>query len=94
MLQPWYADNGAMYGCGSRVATCFKELTHTGPMFGYDPEVSKSISICTLADQPRLKAMFLAMDPHITWKRVSRHVGGHIASTAMCPRFIELKVAD
>ena len=58
VLQPWYADDGAMHGRGSRVAPCFQELCRAGPMFGYYPEFGKSIAICLLGDQLRLKMRF------------------------------------
>ena len=45
VLQPWYADDRVMHGRGSRVTPCFKELYREGPMFGYYPEVEKSIVI-------------------------------------------------
>jgi hypothetical protein len=71
VLQPCYADNGAMYGSGYHDDPCFKELAHMGSMFRYYPGVSKSIGICTLANQPCLKATFLAMDLPVAWKHIS-----------------------
>ena len=66
MLLPLYADNRAMYGRGSCVTPYFKELCHAVPMFGYYPEVKKSIAICPLGNQRCLKAMFLVADLKVT----------------------------
>ena len=85
MLQPWYEDNGAMYG-RSRVAPCFQELCGAGPMFGYYPEVEKSIAICPLDDQLRLKAMFLAADLKVKWRRGHHYMGGHVGSMVILSR--------
>ena len=72
VLQPWYADDGAMHGCCSRVASCFKELCYVGPIFRYYPEVKKLIAISLLADQPCLKARFLAADLKVKWRHDHR----------------------
>ena len=61
-------------------------------MFGYYPEVEKSIAICPLGNQPRLKAMFLAADLKVKWRRGHRYVDGHVSSRAMLPRFVEPEV--
>jgi hypothetical protein len=94
VLQPWYADDGVMHGQGSRVAPCFQELCRAGPMFGYYPEVEKSIVICPLGDQPCLKVRFHAAGMKVKWRRGHRYVGGHVSSMAMLTRFVEPKVAD
>ena len=94
MLQPWYADDGAMYGQGPHVVPCFRELCRMGTVFYYYPEVEQLIAICPLGDQPRPKAMFLAADLKAKWSRGYRYVGGHISLMAMLSRYVEPKVAD
>ena len=42
VLQPWYADDGAMRGTGRDVAACFQELCRVGPQYGYFLEPAKS----------------------------------------------------
>ena len=54
VLQPWFADDGAMDGEGSKVAACFVELNRIGHQFRYYPEVSKSIAVCPLESEARL----------------------------------------
>ena len=94
VLQPWYANDGVMYGAGSHFAPCFKELPCIGPMFGYHPEVTRSIDIYALTNQLRLKAIFLAMDLPFPWKRGSWYVGGQVGLIVMCLGFIEPKVTN
>ena len=63
-------------------------------MFGYYPEVEKSIAIYPLGNQPCLKAMFLAADLKVKWRRGHRYVGGHVGLMAMLSRYAEPKVAN
>ena len=63
-------------------------------MFGYYPEVEKSIAICPLGDQPRLKARFHAAGLKVKWRRGYRYVGGHVGLLAMLKQFVEPKVDD
>ena len=86
VLKPWYAYNGAMHRRGSRVAPFFQELYHAEPMFGYYPEVDKSIAICLLGNQPCLKAMFLEADLKVKWRRGHRYMGDRVRLMAMLSR--------
>jgi hypothetical protein len=83
VLQPWFADDGTMDGEGSQVAACFVELNRVGHMFGYYPEVAKSIAVCPLESEARLKAIFDEHNLPVTWRRGQRYLGGHIGSKAM-----------
>ena len=88
VLQPWFADDGAMDGEGSEVAACFVELNRIGHQFGYYPEVSKSIAVCPLESEARLKAIFAENNLPVEWRRGHRYLGGHIGSKAMETRFV------
>lgn len=41
MLQPWYADDGAMNDEAQQVSHCFRELCRVGPPVGYYPNMEK-----------------------------------------------------
>jgi hypothetical protein len=94
VIQPWFADDGAMDGEGDQVAACFVELNKAGPMFGYYPEIKKSITVCPLESEAWLQAIFSAHDLTVTWKRGQRYLRGHIGSKSMETRMIESRVVE
>ena len=94
VLQAWFADDGSGFAKGSIIAPWYRELGDVGQHFGYYLEFEKSIAVCPLADEPKLKALFANLDLPVTWTRGQRHVGGFVGSTAMQDRFVEPKVAD
>jgi hypothetical protein len=89
VMQPWYADDAAMQGKATEVATTMVELIRLGPMFGYFPEPEKSIVICPLADEQSAKAAFEAEElPVSKCVRGHRYVGGHVGSKAMLEAWV------
>ena len=92
VLQPWYADDGAMQGAPIPVAECFKLLEKVGPMFSYYLGVEKSWGICTLADEAESKAVFAAAGLEVQWTRGHHYVGGSVSSDAMRDCWIEPKI--
>ena len=58
VLQPWYADDFAMEGPSSRVATLFTTLCQKGPSIGYFPAPAKSWAICPRASEPSARKIF------------------------------------
>ena len=67
-----------MDGEGSNVTACFMELNRVGPMFGYYPEVKKSI----IHNLP------------VTWKHQQRYLDGHIGLKAVETYIVVHKVRD
>mmetsp|Transcript_4502 Transcript_4502/g.9683 ORF Transcript_4502/g.9683 Transcript_4502/m.9683 type:complete len:235 (+) Transcript_4502:217-921(+) len=43
VIQPWYADDAAMHGTVSQIASTMRQLHALGPACGYFPEPAKSI---------------------------------------------------
>ena len=81
-----------MDGDGSEVAACFVELSQMGHQFGYYLEVSRSIAVCPLESEARLKEIFAENALPVEWRRGQRYLGGHIVSMATETHFVTPKV--
>ena len=67
VLQPWYANNTAMIGAYTDVATCFCRLLELRPMFGYHLASSKSWSICSTAVEWEGRVVFVEAGLEVKW---------------------------
>ena len=57
-MQAWYADDCAIRGPASKVASVMQRLMELGPAWGYFPEPDKSVVICDPSREEALKAAF------------------------------------
>ena len=80
VVQPWYADDCAMAGPVTGIATAMQLLLLHGPSRGYYPEPSKSIFICRPEDRERARDMLSNFD--FQHKEGSRYIGGFIGTDA------------
>jgi hypothetical protein len=92
VLQPWYADDMAMVGPASGIASCMALLEVNGPARGYFPEPSKSILVCRPEHQGAARMQladfeFKYLDGH-------RYVGGFIGTEESRHQWLEPMIAD
>ncbi len=92
VLQPWYADDFAMEGPSSRVATLFTTLCQKGPSIGYFPAPAKSWAICPRASEPSARKIFEDSSLPVKFSRGQRYVGGFIGSTACRDTWLRPKI--
>jgi hypothetical protein len=92
VLQPWYADDMAMVGPASGIASCMALLEANGPARGYFPEPSKSILICRPADQDAARMNLSDFD--FQYRDGHRYVGGFIGTNEARTQWLEPMIAD
>jgi hypothetical protein len=92
VLQPWYADDMAMVGPASGIASCMALLEANGPARGYYPEPSKSILICRPEHQDAARMNLSDFD--FKYQDGHRYVGGFIGTDASRTQWLEPMIAD
>ena len=75
-VQPWYADDSAMTGPASKVRQAVMLLQQWGPRMGHCPEPAKSIVVCPIQDQDRVRAIMA--DLPVKYREGHRCVGGFL----------------
>ena len=93
-LQPWYADDFAMYARASVVAGCFNRLCEKGPSVGYFPAPAKSWGICPRRQEHAAKTILEAAGLPLMWSRGQRYVGGFVGSTKMRERWLAPQIQE
>eukprot|EP00534_Pseudo-nitzschia_fraudulenta_P001034 CAMPEP_0201119006 /NCGR_PEP_ID=MMETSP0850-20130426/3183_1 /ASSEMBLY_ACC=CAM_ASM_000622 /TAXON_ID=183588 /ORGANISM="Pseudo-nitzschia fraudulenta, Strain WWA7" /LENGTH=295 /DNA_ID=CAMNT_0047384539 /DNA_START=18 /DNA_END=901 /DNA_ORIENTATION=+ len=78
VIQPWYADDAAMHGTVSQIASTMRQLLALGPARGYFPEPAKSIFLGRPETSVRAREVleefnFKFLDGH-------RYIGGFIGT--------------
>ena len=91
-LQPWYADDFAIYARASVVAGCFTRLCEKGPSVGYFPAPAKSWGICPRRQEHAAKTILEAAGLPLLWSRGQRYVGGFIGSLKMRERWLDAQI--
>ena len=78
VIQPWYADDAAMAGPVSRIATLMRLLEELGPARGYFPEPAKSIYLGRSEDEERAREVLEEFN--FQYHEGHRYIGGFIGS--------------
>ena len=94
VVQPWYADDAAMSGPCSHVATAMRLLEKIGPQRGYYPEPAKSIVVCPgdAKHEEAAKQWLGGFD--FQYCTGHRYVGGFIGSKAAKDKWLDDKIQD
>ena len=90
LVQPWYADDGAMVGPSSTIGAAMDLLKAIGPSRGYYPQPEKSILICKPADRQRCQQIlghhgFTFTDGH-------RYLGGFVGTRESMLEWLRPKI--
>jgi hypothetical protein len=93
VVQPWYADDAAMAGPCSHVATAMRLLEKLGPQRGYYPEPAKSIVICRDATHTEAAKQWLE-EFNFQYCEGHRYVGGFLGSEAAKTKWLDAKIQD
>ena len=89
VIQPWYADDAAMAGPITGIATAMRLLEEQGPARGYFPEPAKSIIIC----RPDVtEALAELQEFNFQRRDGSRYVGGFIGSPEAQQEWLDPKI--
>ena len=92
VLQPWYADDMAMHGHVNDITDIMRLLLKEGPQRGYFPEPAKSICICDLQTQNRVRPFLEEFK--FQYKEGYRYLGGYIGTTETLQQWLQPKVAE
>jgi hypothetical protein len=94
VVQPWYADDAAMWGKARRNAKLLRLLVEEGPAAGYFPEPEKSWHICRKEDMPAARQAFEEEGfPDMQFSEGRRYVGGHVGTLEKEVAWIRPQVA-
>ena len=91
-VQPWYADDMAMHGHVNDITDIMHLLLKEGPQRGYFPEPAKSICICDLQTQNRVRPFLEEFK--FQYKEGYRYLGKYIGTTETLQQWLQPKVAE
>ena len=93
VVQPWYADDAAMWGKARRNARVLRALVDLGPSYGYFPEPEKSWHVCAKEDEAAARQAFEEEGfPDIHYTEGYRYVGGYVGTLAKEVAWLRPKV--
>lgn len=92
VLQPWYADDGAMGGPASKVGRLMEKLQELGPLRGYYPEASKSVLVSHPVDRRAAERALSSFN--FQYRDGTRYLGGFVGTAATREEWIKPQIEN
>ena len=91
--QVWYADDATSASTCRSLRTWWDDLSELGPMFGYNPNGSKTYLVVKEDHEESAVQLFADTDVHVTTNG-KRHLGAALGSKTFTEEYVSAKVQD
>ena len=91
--QVWYADDATSASTCKSLRTWWDDLSELGPMFGYNPNGSKTYLVVKEDHEECATRLFADTDVHVTTNG-KRHLGAALGSKTFTEEYVSAKVQD